>query len=491
LTNPTPSGAPKTVLAVDLDGTLCRTDTLHEALFATLTAHPAALPGMVSKLSEGKAAFKAKVVETTVLPASGLPMNAKVIEVIEAARADGREVVLVTASDKAQAEAIATELGLFDRVIATGMEEVEGVNLGGSAKADYLEKIFGPKGFDYIGNDFVDVPVWAKAARALTVGASEKLNRAAQEVNANVVHLDPPQSGTDRALTALRAMRPHQWSKNLLIFLPMFAAHNALVFPAALAAFVAFSLLASSVYVLNDLVDLSADRAHPRKRTRPFAAGEIPISHGLLLAVGLIVVALLVAILFTPPAFLLTLGSYYIITFAYSLWLKRKLIIDVIVLAGLYTWRLIGGSVATEVELTPWMLGFSMFLFLALAAVKRQAELTDFDARGIIGPSPGRAYMSEDLPMVRSIAIAAGHASVMVLALYIASPDILKLYKNPVMLWALCPLVLYWLLRMVMVTHRGRMTDDPIVFAAKDWVSRGIILTAAAVILIAATGFPF
>lgn len=476
--------ADQTVLAVDLDGTLCRSDTLHEALLHTLTAKPAKVPGILSALTEGKVAFKRKVAEATTLSATALPINEEVLALVNLAREGGRRTVLVTASDAAQAHAVADELGLFDEVLATGSPEAGDVNLGGAAKAEFLTERYGERGFDYVGNAMVDVPVWKAARRAITVGAVPRLQGAAEAVNDEVVHLDPPGSTFERASTVLRAMRPHQWSKNLLVFLPMLAAHDLSVFPAALAAFVAFSMMASSVYLLNDLADLAADRVHPRKRFRPFAAGELPASFGLALAAGLIISSLLVAIIFTTPKFIIGLGIYYVTTFAYSFWLKRKLVMDVMVLAALYTSRLVGGGAATDVDISPWMLGFSMFLFLALAAVKRQAELTDVAAEGD-GRAPGRAYMTEDLPIVRGIALASSHAAVLVLSIYITSDGTQVLYSRPGYLWFVCPILLYWLMHLVMATHRGQMTDDPIVFAAKDWESRFLIAAAGAAVIAA------
>ncbi|MEL6204848.1 MAG: UbiA family prenyltransferase [Pseudomonadota bacterium] len=281
-----------------------------------------------------------------------------------------------------------------------------------------------------------------------------------------------------RLSALLRALRPYQWVKNLLIFLPLLAAHDISSLGAAIAAFAAFSLTASSVYVLNDIADLSADRAHPRKCRRPFASGALTVAEGLRLAAGLVIGALALSVLFTPTTFLAVLGAYYVTTFAYSLWFKRKLIIDVMALAMLYTVRIAAGAVATATILSPWMLGFSMFMFLSLAAVKRQAELTDMVARGADAIA-GRAYRADDLPVVRSMALSSGYAAVLVFALYVTSDDVTALYARPEILWAVCPLLLYWITRMVMKTHRGRMDDDPIVFAAKDLVSVGVAVLCA------------
>ena len=407
-------------LVVSLDGALCPTDTRAERRVQALTARPLAA---------------ARGAPPPVLPARALPLDPDLLERVRAARAAGRRTVLATARDPDQAEALSAELGLFDEVAT---------DLPPEAPAPVLEARYGP----------------------------------------DVEHLVPgPRAGAGwRA--ALKAMRPHQWSKNALVFLPVFAAHAPEGLAAALAAFVAFSLTASSVYVLNDIADLAADRAHPRKRYRPFAAGTLSVGQGLRLAAGLILGALVVAVLFAPPLFLGVLTGYYAMTFAYSLWLKRKLVIDVITLASLYTIRIVAGAAAAGIALSPWMLGFSMFIFLSLAAVKRQAELTDMARAGVTSLA-GRAYMPDDLPVIRAMALTAGYAAVLVFALYINSEEVQLLYARPDALWLICPLLLYWISRIVMKTHRGMMTDDPIVYAATDRVSLLTALTGAAIFLAA------
>jgi 4-hydroxybenzoate polyprenyltransferase len=259
---------------------------------------------------------------------------------------------------------------LFDEVHGSK----DGRNLKGAEKARFLEDRYGAGGFDYIGDSPADGQVWESARTAITVGAGDRLKRTAAAANANVVHVSPP---TPRWRAALKAMRPHQWSKNLLLFLPALAAHDLSALWPALLGFVSFCLAASSVYVLNDLVDLPADRAHPRKRNRPFASGALSTVEGLVLAVTLLAGSIVVGAIPRSSDFLAILGLCLVVTFAYSLWLKRKLLVDVLTLAGLYTIRILAGGAVAGVVLSPWMLGFSMFLFLALAAVKRQAELTD------------------------------------------------------------------------------------------------------------------
>jgi 4-hydroxybenzoate polyprenyltransferase len=243
-------------------------------------------------------------------------------------------------------------------------------------------------------------------------------------------------------------------------------------------------MMASSVYLLNDLVDLPSDRQHPRKRNRPFAAGEIPIAHGILISGGLILLSLLLAGLVLPPLFLAVLLGYFAATLAYSFALKRKLIVDVVTLAGLYTLRIIAGGAAVAIMPSPWLLAFSVFLFFSLAAIKRQAELVDQIKAGK-DASPGRAYLSSDVAVVQIMAVCAGQAAVLVFALYIDSPAVAALYARPAILWLLCPVLLYWLSRIALLTHRGHMDDDPIVFAARDRISQ-ITVVCAALILFAA-----
>lgn len=453
-------------LVVDLDGTLSRTDTLHEALLGQISSAPWRILGLPALVAKGKAAFKAEVADRGIVPADVLPLNEAVLKALREARAAGRRTALVSASDHRQVAAVAEAVGLFDEVHGSDGS----TNLKGAAKAAFLTERFGPKGFDYVGDARADLPVWAAARRAITVGADGGLRRAAKAANPNVLHLDPPGS---RGRAIPKAMRPHQWSKNALLFLPLLAAHDATKILPVLLGFLAFCLTASAVYVINDLLDLAADRAHPRKRKRPFAAGDLSAATGVAMSVVLLAAALILGLATGNPMFLGVLAVYLVATFAYSLALKRKLLIDVLTLAGLYTIRIIAGGAAGGIDLSPWMLGFSMFLFLALAAVKRQAELADQAVSTRV--SVGRAYEVEDLPVLRGIALSAGQAAVLVLALYISSDDVRALYVFPSLLWLICPLLLYWILRMVMKTHRGAMTDDPIVFAATDRVSIAIV----------------
>ena len=453
-------------LVVDLDETLCRTDTLHEALLQLAATEPLSLFRLPVWIREGRARLKARIADRGVIDAADLPLNEAVLESLRTARENNRPTALVSAADHRQVTAVAEAIGLFDEAYGSA----EGKNLKGAVKAEFLTRHFGAKMFDYIGDSRADLPVWAAARKAITVQAGQELRRQAQKANPEVHHIDPQ---AQRAEAMLRAMRPHQWSKNLLMFLPVLAAHDmAGIWPVFLG-FLAFSVMASAVYIINDLLDLRADRAHPRKRRRPFAAGELTALTGAKMVAGLFVLAVLLGLATGNPTFLMVLAIYFAATFAYSLWLKNRLIVDVLTLAGLYTIRIIAGGAAAGVVLSPWMLAFSMFLFLSLAAVKRQAELVDLAQSGR-KPS-GRAYEVDDLPVVRGLALSAAQAAVLVLALYINSPDVQALYASPQILWLICPCLLYWTLRMVMKAHRGVMADDPIVFAATDRVSLAIV----------------
>lgn len=461
------------ILVVDLDGTLCRTDTLHEGLLVLATTRPWMLFQIPKWLSEGRAEMKERLADQGVITPEDLPLNTAIIEMLRTARDDGRPTALVSAADHRQVTAVAEATELFDEAYGTA----EGQNLKGETKAAFLSQHYGVGKFDYVGDSKADLPVWQAARRAITVRADAKLRQAAMDANPNVSHIDPP---GNRTKDMVRALRPHQWSKNSLMFLPALAAHDFTGFLMVTFGFIAFCLTASAVYVINDLLDLAADRAHPRKKKRPFAAGDLSATTGAAMTGGLLGAALVFGLLTQNPYFIAILALYLVATFAYSFWLKRKLIVDVITLAGLYTLRIIAGAAAASVFLSPWLLGFSMFLFLSLAAVKRQAELTDQMKSG--RESSGRAYQIDDLPVLRGVALSASQGAVLVMALYISSDDVQTLYNEPALLWLICPILLYWSMRMVMKSHRGAMPDDPIVFAATDRVSLILIIACATLV---------
>ncbi len=468
-------------LAVDLDGTLCATDTLLEQGLRLLAEKPWGLPGLVPTVFAGRAALKRRVAQSVALDPAALLYNEDVLALIDQARAAGRRVVLVTAADQGIADAVAAHLGLFDAVYGS-----DGVrNLKGEAKAGFLVAEFGAAGFDYVGDSEADRPVWRVARRALVVAPDAALAALVRGECRDMELVGGAVGRQARARLVLRAMRLHQWAKNLLIFVPAVAAHRVSlpVLAAASAAFVAFSLVASSVYLLNDLLDLPHDRAHPVKARRPFASGALPLSWGPPLTLWLLAGGLAIALLL-PGRFLLLLLGYYVCTLAYSLVLKRRMVWDVMMLAGLYTIRVFAGGAATAIPVSPWLLAFSMFLFFCLAVVKRQTELVRLSRAGNSAAS-GRGYVAEDLDMLRSMAAASGYMAVLVLALYIDSAAILPLYRHPHALWALCPILLFWVSRVLMLSNRGLMNEDPVVFALRDRVS---LLVGAAALAVALLG---
>ncbi len=482
------SASDRPALVVDLDETLIKTDTLHETLLRIAVRNPLEIVRLVPRLREGKAGFKRHVADLHALVPDELPVNPSVLDMIHEARANGREVALVSASDHRQVEAVARHLGLFDVSFGTGAEEANGQNLGRDAKAAFLSDRYGPGGFDYVGDCDADLPIWKIARNAYTVSSGNALSQRARQAGIALQPVPGAAASGQPWRPYLKALRPHQWSKNILIFLPMIAAQDLGSFEAALLAFVFFSLLASSVYILNDLVDLPSDRAHPRKCKRPFAAGDVPIAHGVAMAAVLILGCGVLSALLMPVLFQLVLAAYFLVTLAYSFVLKKKLIVDVVTLAGLYTLRIIAGAAATAIMPSPWLLAFSVFLFYSLASIKRQGELVDKAASGA-AEVPGRGYLSSDVSVLQIIAISSGQAAVLVFALYLYTPTVTALYATPEILWLICPVLLYWLSRIAILTHRGYMNDDPIVFAAKDRISLATGLVVVLIMLAAEIGW--
>jgi len=462
-------------LVVDLDGTLLRSDLLVESFFALLSSRPLRAVQALATLTDGKAALKRRLAEEADLDIASLPWNQELLSLLRAERANGRLIYLASASDRHWVDKIAAELGLFDGVFAS-----DGVvNLSGKAKADALCQAFGEGGFDYAGNEAVDCAVWEKAANVLLVNAGPSLVRTVQQrwPTARIIG-----DGSIRLKDYVRAIRVHQWLKNLLLPLPTLAAHEfdvVRLFTCALA-FVAFCCCASSVYVLNDLVDLGRDRAHPTKRRRPFASGTVPVLHGLLMVPVLLLSALILGAA-VGPNFLIVLSGYYALTLAYSLWLKRQMMIDVVVLACLYGIRLVAGGVAAGVPVSAWLAAFSLFLFCSLALLKRCTELIARMAKGPGDPA-GRDYQQRDLAMLEALAAASGFTAIQVFALYLNSDAVKALYHSPARLSMLCVIMVYWIGRVLMLAHRGEMHDDPVVFAATDRTSLVCVAVAAGVV---------
>ena len=473
------SGPP---LCVDLDGTLIHSDLLLESLLLLLKRNPLyLLLAVLWLLRGGKAALKAEIAARVSFDPAALPYNKELLAWLKTERAEGRSLWLCTAANEKLAAAVARHLQLFDGVLASDSTN----NVAGQRKADQLIERFGRGGFDYCGNEWRDMAIWRYARGAIIVNAPAGLEKAAAaDSSAHVLRTFPSRS--DRLRAAVRALRPHQWAKNVLVLVPLFTAHRLGELDAladALLGLVAFCLCASSVYLLNDMLDLEADRAHARKSKRPFAAGDLSLAAGFVLVPALLGGAIAIAA-FLPEKFQWWLAAYYVLTVAYSFVLKRLLLIDAVALAGLYTLRIVAGAGAATVALSFWLLLFSVFLFLSLAFVKRYAELDALRRQHRL-QALGRGYHVEDLAVLQTFGTAAGYLSVLVLALYINSPDILPLYHRPKLIWMLCVLMLYWISRVWMTAHRGKMHDDPVVYALRDRVSLLLGLGAAITIALA------
>ncbi len=458
---------------VDLDGSLLKSDLLFESLASCLAQNPFLIFLLPIWLIRGRSALKKELSQRAQLNIATLPYNDDVTAFLHDLKRQGRSLVLATAAHVDLAQEVARHFGIFDRVIASDGEN----NNKGKLK---LKKILAmcPDGkFSYIGDSAADLPICAEAEEFVLVAPSLSVQRRAMNYP-GYQHTIQSRDNVYRSL--LKALRPHQWLKNLLVFVPLFTAQqwgNIEAIGHACLAFLAFSLCASGVYMLNDVLDLAMDRKHPRKRHRPFASGSLSLHIGFLFA-GLLPLVGLAIGLVLPYMFFLVLGAYYITTVVYSLWAKKQMMLDVIFLAGLYTIRIIAGAVSISIVLSFWLLAFSVFLFLSLALVKRCTELNNLPIED--GDyAYGRGYKRVDREYLHSMGTASGYLAVLVLALFINSKDIIGRYTYPEALWFLCPVLLYWIGRLWLMVGRGKFHDDPIIFALLDRPSQiafGIVL---------------
>lgn len=460
------------ILVVDLDGTLLRSDMLYECLWSAMGRDGWATLGAAWRLRSGRASLKRALTDLSDVDVSTLPYDPEVQARVEAWRADGGRTVLATASDQVLADRVAEHLGIFDEV--HGSDGVR--NLKGSEKAEFLRDRF-PDGFTYVGDSAADLEVWKHANRAISVGAPPKIRAALDAGATPTEHLlrdEPPKA-------LLRAMRPQQWLKNVLVAVPLIAdpGHSVGALLPILAAFIALSLAASAGYLINDLLDLNDDRSHPRKRKRPFAAGTLSPAIGTQVIPVLLALSFVTA-LFVSPALLGVVALYFVATVAYSVKLKQHTLIDICLLAFLFTLRIIAGGVAIESGLSVWILAFSMFIFFALAAVKRLAELTDTETA--TRKASRRGYIAEDRRIISQMAITSGYLAVLVLALYVDEPTTQAKFGTPWLLWGVCPLLIFWISRMVLKADRGLMHDDPMIFAVTNSTSRLVILFCAVLV---------
>ncbi len=465
-------------LCVDLDETLVRTDLLHETLLILLKRAPLSLLAIPFWLIKGRANLKHQLALRTQMEVVHLPYRTDLIEFLRAEQVRGRRLVLVTAADRLLATGVQDHLQLFSEVIASDGS----LNLKGANKAQLLEERFGKRQFDYAGDSHADFAVWRSARRAIVVSDSKRFVSAISLI-LPVEAVFPKTTG--RFWLLFKACRPHQWAKNALVFIPVLTSHRLTethVILEGMLAFFSFSFIASSVYLLNDMLDLEADRAHAIKRSRALAAGQVlvPIAAGVCLL--LFVAGVTIGIL-CGAGFLLFAVLYLGGNIVYSVWLKRVVMLDVVVLACFYTLRLLAGGAATGIGCSDWLLAFSVFFFFCLAIVKRYSELREL---GDTTASAGRGYLRTDLESIGTFGVSSGLISVLVLVLYVMSPDVRILYQRPTLLLLLCPLFLYWITRLWFKANRGEVPQDPVVFALTDRTSY-IAGVLAALVLYAAT----
>jgi 4-hydroxybenzoate polyprenyltransferase/phosphoserine phosphatase len=452
-------------LCVDLDGTLVNTDTLVESAVLLAKVNPLYIFAMIFWLLSGKAYLKEQIARRARPDVTTLPYNQALLVWLREQQQAGRNLVLATAANHRIADAIGDHLQLFSQIIASS----GGRNLGAGAKRDELEQRFGKRGYDYVGNSRDDLKVWSGCRKAILVNASPALAvRAAKyaEIEANFPNSHKPVRGL------IGAMRPHQWSKNLLVFVSILVAQRYADIPlliSTLVAFVSFCLCSSSVYLINDLLDLESDRRHSEKHNRPFASGRAPVITGLLAAPVLLTASAALAWI-AGKLFFAVLVLYFAVTLAYSFYLKRMALLDVLVLAILYTLRIIAGAAVASAMPSVWLVSFSMFIFTSLAMAKRYAELKALAADAGAWAS-GRGYHVSDINIIAQLGAASGYISTLVLALYIDSHDVIETYHNQRMMWLLCPLLMYWIGRIWLVASRGELHQDPVIFATRDRVS--------------------
>lgn len=484
-----PGVLPGLPLYVDMDGTLVQGDTLHESILLLLRRNPLYLLLMFWWLLGGRAAFKRQVAQRVCPAAESLSYHAPFLQWLRAQRAAGHRLVLATAADARIAQTVAAHLGLFDAVLATNADG-SGVNLSRHHKSEAIARhaqAHGADAYAYAGNSADDVPVWQNAQQAVAVDAPSGVLAALRQRHPEAV-VFPRQTATLRVW--LKAVRITQWVKNVLLFVPVAAAHwwSAPVWLNVLWAFVAFGLCASATYLINDLLDLPNDRRHAHKRHRPLAAGRISIRAAVLMMAWMLPAAFAVA-WWVAPAFAAMLALYTGITLAYSLHWKRVALLDVLVLSALYTLRLVAGAAAAGVALSNWLLAISLFLFLGLALVKRCAELEEVLLDTETNAARGRGYHQDDLPGLRAMGVASGFLTVMVLALYIDSQNSRALYPQPEWLWGMAPLLLWWIMRLWLKTGRRELHgEDPLQFALHDRFSWAVFAGMAVLAVLATWG---
>jgi len=468
----------KILLVVDLDGTLIYSDLLYEGLLILLRKNPLYIFSLLIWILKGKAYFKKEIFNRIHIPYELLPTNKELISFLETELSKGRQIILATASLKSHAQEIAKTLPIFDNIFGT-----EEVNLKGENKLKLLIDEYGEFRFDYIGNSRSDIKIFAKSRYSYLVNPSKSLERKTSQISE--LKYSWKLKGNN-VTDYIKAIRAYQWLKNLLIFIPIITSHsfNSLnLMLLTITAFFAFSMIASSGYIVNDLLDLNSDRIHPRKRFRPFASGRLSIRSGVALSLILFTIGIIVASRLNY-SFFITVLIYFITSLSYSLYLKKIALYDVFILALLYSIRVIAGGLVSGISISFWLIAFSTFLFLSLAFVKRYSELMNIKSKTDL-MERGREYFTTDLNLLQIMGIVSGFMSVVVFALYINSPEVIRLYTHAQILWGISLLFLFWISRIWIITNRGEMTDDPILFAVKDAKSYFIFIMIGLMLLLA------
>jgi len=464
-------------ICVDLDGTLVRTDTLVELVIKLLCSAPWSLLSLIAVLLQGKAQFKNAIGRKVALREDSLPYNEDLLQFLRSEVAGGRRVLLVTGADSSVAIAVSKHLGVFDTVVSSDGQR----NVVGHEKLAAIRRALNNQPFWYAGDSKRDLEVWRESAGAILVGTSSAVDRAVRKAGIPIRKVFP--SAKFSLSTVFRAMRIHQWVKNALVLIPIVTSHRLLDVPILVKgglAFLAFSLCASALYLVNDVLDLQNDRNNPVKRHRPVASGRISILQSLALAAILLASSLLI----TPGGEArLILAGYGVAVVAYSTYFKRLLMLDVIVLSSFYTLRLLYGGAATGIPISIWTLAFSMFAFLSLALVKRISELRLQTAEPEFKRT-GRAYQPGDVSQLSALCSASSYVSALVLILYVNSPEVARLYSRPRLLFLIFPLLVYWLSRTLIIANRGTLNQDPVIFALTDRSSQCIAVAVLAILAI-------
>lgn len=455
------------VVVCDLDHSLLKTDLLHESIGFHLRRSAVSA---ITRVYEGRLSrqkFKSVFARGYVPDFASLPYNQQVLNYLESCQSNGDRLVLASASDHRLVTGVAEHLGIFDEWYGSK----DGVNLKGDEKRDLITQRYSDSQLCYIGDSTADLSIWGSVDEIVLVHPSKRLQSKAELLSK---HISVIRRQTSKMLNVIKLMRPHQWLKNVLVFVPVLAAHanDITQIGSAILAFLSLSLVASGGYCINDLLDVESDRAHPRKKYRPIASGDVSMALAGAIA-GLLITCGITLSVFLNNSVTALIVLYSALSICYSAYIKKFLIIDISVLACLYTLRIVTGGVATEIELSVWLIGFSIFFFFSLASLKRLAEVVG-KSDGHNTSIPGRAYRAEDTNVVVSATLSAAYASVTILLLYLNSDAVVMLYSSPQYLWGIVLILIYWMTRLVILTARGRMTDDPIVFAVTDRVSLGL-----------------